>query len=107
MRSFVYPQLNKGKVITNNQIRLPKLDWVTYINSRPIPDGCKICQARVIRKASGYFVMLSLQLDVDIPDSIPHGKAIGVDLGLDKFAATSEGLLIARPKFLKKRDSRD
>ncbi len=51
--------------------------------------------------------MLSLQLDVDIPDSIPHGKAIGIDLGLDKFAATSEGLLIARPKFLKKRDSRD
>ncbi len=102
LRSFVYPQLNKGKIITNNQIRLPKLDWVTYINSRPIPDGCSIKQARVIRKASGYFVMLSLQLDVDIPNSIPHGKAIGVDLGLDKFAATSEGLLIARPKFLKK-----
>ncbi len=100
-RSFVYPQLNKGKVITNNQIRLPKLDWVTYINSRPIPDGFKIKQARIIRKASGYFVMLSLQSDVNIPDPIPHGKAIGIDLGLDEFAATSEGLLIARPKFLK------
>ena len=101
LRSFVYPQLNKGKVITNNQIRLPKLDWVTYINSRPIPDGFKIKQARIIRKASGYFVMLSLQSDVNIPDPIPHGKAIGIDLGLDEFAATSEGLLIARPKFLK------
>ena len=101
LRSFVYPQLNNGKVITNNQIRLPKLDWVTYINSRPIPDGFKIKQARIIRKASGYFVMLSLQSDVNIPDPIPHGKAIGIDLGLDEFAATSEGLLIARPKFLK------
>lgn len=58
LRSFVYPQLNKGKVITNNQIKLPKLDWVTYINSRPIPDGFKIKQVRVIRKASGYFVVL-------------------------------------------------
>ncbi len=63
MRSFVYPQMGKKKnILTNNQIKLPKLGWITYINSRSIPEDCKIKQARVIRKASGYFVVLAIQL---------------------------------------------
>ena len=103
MRSFVYPQMGKKKnILTNNQIKLPKLGWITYINSRSIPEDCKIKQARVIRKASGYFVVLAIQLDVDVPEPIPHGHPVGVDLGLNKFAATSDGLLISRPEFLNK-----
>jgi putative transposase len=54
----------------------------------------------VIRKASGYFVMLSLQLDVDVPQLFPHGHPRGLDLGFDKFVATSDGLEVKRPRFL-------
>ena len=43
--------------------------------------------------------MLSLQLDVNIPDTIPNGHPLGIDLGLDKFLATSDGELINRPRF--------
>lgn len=43
--------------------------------------------------------MLSLQLDVDVPDIPVHGHALGIDLGLEKFLATSDGELVARPKF--------
>ena len=43
--------------------------------------------------------MLALALDVNIPDSMPHGHALGIDLGLEKFLATSNNQLITRPKF--------
>lgn len=100
LRSYVYPQLGK-QVVQRNQIKLPQLGWVKFRKSREIPDGFKVKQARVVRKASGYFVMLSLQLDVDVPQPFPHRHPRGLDLGFDKFVATSDGLEVKRPRFLK------
>jgi len=98
MRSFVFPQLGANP-ITKETIKLPALGLVKWRMSRVIPEGFQVKQARIVRKASGYFVMVSLQMDVVIPETSPHGHPIGVDLGLDKFLATSEGELINRPKF--------
>ncbi len=100
LRSFIFPQLGK-EPIRNDGIKLPQLGWVQWRLSRPIPDGFEVKQARVVRKASGYFVMLSLQLDVDVPSPMPHGHPRGLDLGYDKFVATSDGEEIKRPLFLK------
>ncbi len=100
MRSFVFPQLGKDPV-KNDAIKLPVLGWVKWRQSRPIPDGFELKQARVVRKASGYFVALSLQLDVEVPSPMPHGHPRGLDLGFDKFVATSDGEEIKRPRFLK------
>jgi putative transposase len=100
MRSFVYPQLGKGQLLKGNQIKLPQLGWLEYVKSREIPDGFVVKQARIIRKASGYFVQLALECDVSVPDVMPHGHPLGIDLGLDKFVATSEGLVVDRPRFL-------
>ncbi len=99
-RSFVFPQLGKDPV-RNDAIKFPKLGWVQWRQSRPVPDGFEIKQARIVRKASGYFVALSLQLNVDVPSPMPHGHPRGLDLGFDKFVATSDGLEIKRPRFLK------
>ena len=100
MRSFVFPQLNKNPISVES-IKLPGLKEVRWRMSRPIPDGFVPKQARIVTKASGYFVMLSLQLDVDVPNPMPHGHPRGLDLGYDKFVATSDGLEIKRPRFLK------
>ncbi len=100
MRSFVYPQLGKGQLLRGNQIKLPQLGWLEYVKSREIPEGFVVKQARIVRKASGYFVQLSLLSDVSVPDVPPHGYPVGIDLGLDKFVATSNGLVIDRPRFL-------
>jgi putative transposase len=101
MRSFVYPQLGRGQLLKENQIKLPQLGWLEYVKSREIPDGFIVKQARIIRKASGYFVQLALECDVSVPDVMPHGHPVGIDLGLDKFVATSEGLVVDRPRFLR------
>jgi putative transposase len=100
MRSFVYPQLGKGQLLKGNQVKLPQLGWLSYVKSREIPDGFVVKQARIIRKASGYFVQLLLECDVSVPDVMPYGHPVGIDLGLDKFVATSDGLVVDRPRFL-------
>jgi putative transposase len=100
MRSFVFPQMLRN-CVQGNSIKLPQLGVVEFIKSREIPDGFVVKQARIVRKASGYFLVLSLECDVKVPSPMPHGFPIGIDLGLDKFLATSEGKLVKRPKFLK------
>jgi putative transposase len=98
MRSFVFPTVAKDAV-QGNYIKLPKLGLVKFKISRPIPQGSVVKQARVIRRASGYFVQLSLQLDVNVPDPPFQGIPVGIDIGLESFLATSDGQLIPRPKF--------
>jgi putative transposase len=44
--------------------------------------------------------MLTLECNVNVPFPTPSGQPLGLDLGLDKFVATSSGLLVERPRFL-------
>ncbi|AOY83488.1 transposase [Moorena producens JHB] len=101
MRSFVFPQF-KANPVVNDLIKLPQIGMVKMRLSRPIPEGFKIKQVRVVRRASGYFAMIALQSDVSVPDTPVWGHPLGIDVGLDKFLATSDGELIERPKFLTK-----
>ena len=100
MRSYVYPQLGEGQILRGNQIKLPQIGWVEYMKSREIPDGFVVKQVRVVRQASGYFLLFTLEGHVDVPNPVASGNPRGIDLGLDKFAATSDGELIERPRFL-------
>jgi putative transposase len=43
--------------------------------------------------------MVILQANVDIPDAVPVGASIGIDMGLEKFLAVSTGKLVDRPRF--------
>ncbi|NEO75862.1 transposase [Moorena sp. SIO4G3] len=105
MRSFVFPQF-KANPVVNDWIKLPQIGWVKMRLSRPILEGVKIKQVRVVRRASGYFAMLSLQSEVSVPDIPARGHPIGIDVGLDKFLATSDNELIERPRFLTKLHSK-
>lgn len=118
LRSFVFPQFKKSPVVNDSRgsnspgweirpgsegwVKLPQIGIVQMRLSRPIPEGFKVKQARVIRRASGYYVILSLQLCIDVPDTVPHGHPLGIDIGLESFLATSDGELVCRPKFLNK-----
>jgi putative transposase len=98
MRSFTYPQLGVNP-LKEGAVKLPKIGWVKMHQSREIPDGFELKQVRVVKRASGWYAMLVLGVDVSVPDVVPHGEPVGLDLGLEKFLATSTGRLIARPKF--------
>ncbi|MBD2505084.1 RNA-guided endonuclease InsQ/TnpB family protein [Anabaena azotica] len=98
MRSFVFPQLAANS-IEKGRIKLPKIGRVKFYQSREIPDGGVVKQARIVKRASGWYVMLTFQWDVSIPQPMPQGEAIGIDVGLTNFIATSNGLTIKRPRF--------
>ena len=98
IRSLVFPQF-KDNPVTGCQIKIPKVGAVPIKLHRPIPEGFVVKQVKVVKKPSGWYAMLVLQADVNVPDPIPEGKAVGIDLGLEKFIATSTGELIARPRF--------
>lgn len=98
LKSFTYPQLGI-KPLKQGAVKLPKIGWVKMSQSREIPPEFELKQVRVVRRASGWYAMLVLRLDVSVPDVLPHGEPVGIDLGLENFLATSTGKLIARPKF--------
>jgi len=100
MRSMLFPQVSATAII-NYHIKLPKIGLIPITLHRPIPDGFVIKQVRVLRRADKWYAVVSIECDISVPDPLPHGRAIGIDLGLEKFLTTSDGLPIERPKFLK------
>jgi putative transposase len=100
-RSFIFPQFKENPV-KGSKIKLPKIGEMPIVLHRPIPDGFEVKTVRVIRKHSGWYVTLCLQCDVSIPDIVPHGNAIGIDVGLSYFLSTSDGEQIDRPRFFDK-----
>lgn len=99
MKSMLFPQF-KTNPITGWQISLPKVGKIPINLHRPIPQGFVVKQARVLRKANRWEVVVTIESDISIPDAQPHGDAIGIDLGLSKFLTTSDKEFIARPRFL-------
>ncbi len=98
MRSLLFPQLGKDPV-QGEQVKLPGVGWVRMRMSRPLPEGFELKQAQVVKKASGWYVMLTLHADVVVPEVQPHGRPLGLDVGLESYLATSEGELVKAPKF--------
>ncbi|MDB9313692.1 transposase [Spirulina sp. CS-785/01] len=105
MKSFCFPQVS-SHAVQGDSIFLPKIGEVKFRKSREIPDGFIPKQIRVIKKASGYYVTICIQCDVDVPAPQPHGYAIGIDLGLNSFIATSENELIKSHKFFRESEGK-
>ena len=100
MKSLLFPQF-KSNPLSGWQIQLPKLGKVPINLHRPIPNGFVIKQVRVVKKAIGWFAVVAIESDIELPSPIPHGRAIGVDVGLLSYVATSDGFTEKRPKFFK------
>jgi putative transposase len=103
-KSLLFPQFKENPV-TNLHTKLPKIGAIPINLHRPIPSGFVVKQVRILRKADYWYASISLQCDVSVPDPTPHGHPIGVDTGLEKFLATSDGVLVKPPKFFKKLQS--
>lgn len=98
MRSFVFPQM-KGDRFKPGMVQFPVIGWVKFRQSRDIADDGVVKQARIVKRVSGWYVMLTIQWDIDLPSPMPHGEAVGIDVGLTSFVAASNGLLVKRPRF--------
>lgn len=100
---MAFPSI-KTDCIQGNKIIFPKLGAIKFIKHRPIPDGFVIKRASITRKADGWYASLTLE-DKSVP-TIPkldikptEDNSIGLDAGLEYFAACSDGTLVKPPKF--------
>ena len=87
--------------MTGWQLQLPKLGKVQINLHRQVPQGFVIKQVRVVKKAVGWFAVVAIESDLKLKSLIPHSHAIGVDVGLLSYIATSDSYTEPRPKFFK------
>jgi putative transposase len=106
-KSLVFPQF-KTNPVTSSQLKLPKIGDVAIRLHRPIPDGFIVKQVRVLSKARStqWYVIITIESDVSIPKVPAHGRAIAIDLGLERFLTASDNSSVERPRFLKSLQSR-
>ncbi|WP_410503122.1 IS200/IS605 family element RNA-guided endonuclease TnpB [Exiguobacterium acetylicum] len=84
--------------IVGNKLKLPKLKWVCFANSRQV-EG-RILNATIRRNASGkYFV--SLLVEQEIHELPKTGTSIGVDVGLKNFAILSDGMMYKNDRYFR------
>lgn len=103
-KSLLFPQF-KDNPVTGYHLKLPKLGVIPINLHRPIPTGFTVKQVRIINKADKWYASINLQCDISVPEVLPHGHPIGVDIGLEKFLATSENQIVKPPKFFKQLQS--
>ena len=100
IKSLLFPQFKESPV-TGFHIKLPKIGLISVNLHRPIPNGFVVKQVRIIKRSDRWYASINTQCDVSIPDAAPHGHPVGVDIGLEKFLATSDGVIVKPPKFFK------
>ncbi len=98
MRSFVFPQLGKNP-LGEGWVKLPSVGKIAIRQSRPYPENFTVKQARVVKRASGFYVMLCFQAELSIPEVPLTGECVGIDVGLEYFLSASDGLQVNRPRF--------
>jgi putative transposase len=86
--SFRYPDAKQIKLDEgNSRIFLPKLGWMRYRKSREVLGAVKNV---TVRWHSGkWFVSIQTEREVEVPT--PKGEAIGVDMGIVRFATFPDG----------------
>jgi putative transposase len=106
-QSFLFPQFAKNP-IQENTINLPKIGEVEINQHRPIPDGFNVKGVRIVSRARGtiWYAVVTIQCDVKVPDPIPFGRGIGIDIGLESFLVTSDNLRVEPKGFFRDLQSR-
>lgn len=86
--SFRYPDPKQIKLDqTNSRLFLPKLGWLRYRNSRDVLGTVK----NVAVSMSGGKWYVSIQTEREVEQPIPNGGAVGIDMGVARFATLSDG----------------
>ncbi|MCM3788047.1 IS200/IS605 family element RNA-guided endonuclease TnpB [Domibacillus indicus] len=84
--------------IAGNRVKLPKLGWVRFANSREVQG--RILNATVRKNPSGkYFV--SLLVETEVKDLPKTDSTVGIDVGLKDFAILSNGKVYKNPTFFR------
>ena len=102
--SFRYPDPKQIKLDQgNSRIFLPKLGWLRYRNSRDVMG--EVRNVTVSLASDKWFV--SIQTAREVAQPVPQAtSAIGIDVGVARFATFSDGTFLAPLHSFKKHETR-
>lgn len=101
--SFRYPDPKQIKLEQHNsRIFLPKLGWIRYRKSRDVLGAVK----NVTVSLSGGKWFVSIQTEREVEQPIPQGGAVGIDMGIARFATLSDGKFYAPLNSFKRHEKR-
>lgn len=86
--SFRFPAPNQIK-IENRRISLPKLGWIGFHKSREI-DG-ELRNVTVSYRSGNWYISIQVAVEQQSTQPNTEHKAIGLDVGIEKFAVGSTG----------------
>lgn len=95
--SFTYPQ--NGFTLREKSIVLSKIGEIKCKVHRPIEGAIKTCTIK--REVNEWYVVFSCD-GVPNKPQLKTGEEIGIDVGLENFAALSNGEMIPNPRHAKK-----
>ncbi|MGB5631697.1 MAG: transposase [Waterburya sp.] len=103
-QSFLFPQF-KENPIKDGLIKLPKIGEVKINQHRPIPEGFNVKGVRIVARARGtiWYAFVTIQCDVKVPEPLPFGRGIGIDIGLESFLVTSDNFRVEPARFFRER----
>jgi putative transposase len=97
--SMTYPQYGNGARLEGNRLILPKVGAVLINLHRPLEGRIKTVTLR--RSSTGkWFVAFAVERERSADTDVPEA-AVGVDVGLEKFATFSTGETIDNPRFFR------
>jgi putative transposase len=100
---FRYPDPKQIRLEqVNSRIFLPKLGWLRYRNSRQAPG--RVRNVTVSLSCGKWFV--SIQTERELEKPVPRGRAVGIDLGVVRFATLSDGTFYAPLNSFKRHQTR-
>jgi len=111
--SFTYPQAYNGSVkpdLVRRRLFLSKVGNVKVVFHRELPsrrEELKTCT--VVREPNGdWYASLVYEDDVQVPEPLKayFASPVGIDLGLKSLIATTDGVKIPHPQFLRKAEKR-
>jgi len=98
--SMTYPQYGNGARLEGNKLILSKIGQVALNLHRPVEGRIKTVTLR--RSSTGkWFVAFAVEKACEQPSDVPEA-AVGVDVGLEKFATLSTGEKVANPRFFRR-----
>jgi len=101
--SFRYPDSTQIKLDqTNSRIFLPKLGWIRYRKSREVVG--ELCNVTLTYNGEKWFI--SIQTEREVTPQRTATTAIGIDVGIARFATLSDGSHIAPLNSFKKHQAR-
>jgi putative transposase len=90
--SFRYPDPKQIKLDqANSRLFLPKLGWLRYRNSRDVLGTVK--NVTVSQSCGKWYVSIQTEREAEQP--LPQGGAVGIDMGVARFATLSDGCFYA------------